>query len=310
MPNKVRRRVYFYEIEAQALDSHSRPHRTSIDAVLQHLRTKRAVPGHPQTCVIDLEGRMMAIRIRGADSELITGQLCSIRDDRTLKVIGDDGTQDVVADMDIPTDKHVIEMSHFVYFVQLGVIGLEFNQRLPRHRIFGDFLMRYAHRHTLPLDEVQLKLIMSNSAQRRLMQLGAITSVNVSILSTQVDQIQSASKLSQMLRAHTEAVPGEYEIVLKVQRVDRKRTSGIPVTKEDVSSLWADAAGILESFIVRAQRTQTRGIEDLNFLRDGMIGDFELTRDGDTVAASEMFAQTKDYFDNSVKDVIESARRI
>jgi len=281
MAGNVYRKVQFFRLGMQVLDVESntlRPVQVQEGIAREIFSSINGLPftlGDYNSRYLPYDGNDLAMFVDEI-GPTIDGRMAIVR--RAL--LPDVEQQGVLAPLTIPTEAGLAEVTHFVYYPQQKVIGIEFNFFGPRPSRIADYLQKKSNGLA---NLINLTPILRLDVEEQLERIGEVALIQLEAHNNAISIIKDLDdNLGSAFEAAGRASEAEtIEIILRKKRYSKEGFS-FPLNFDRLLGVLRrnETRELFKKLKVRAENLQSEQVENFDLLADKMIISMQVARTG------------------------------
>nr|WP_158679898.1 hypothetical protein [Deinococcus sp. NW-56] len=270
----------------------------------------RLVPikGVPNSSFHEFWGQAMVVAVDLNDDEKVYGRSAKMRRDALPGLL----SAGRFGRIKIGDDDYLHETSHWVFFKRSRTLAIEYNQHAPSYRYLQKYLDDMARALHVPIDDLQVKILLEEDTVQRLMQEGPATVIEVAAHSDEAKLLPRTNSLSRALRGVVEGNRRDQFKATVMWSRERPKKDGVrglrDSYKEQALELLQSSRDLLETLRVTVEPSLGAKPKKIDLLRDRFVAKIEVEMTPErSVDSDDTYAKIVDHYNNSRLGVIPRA---
>lgn len=213
----------------------------------------------------------------------------------------------ILKPLNIPADSGLAEITHFIYFTEKKILGVEFNFHGPRTNSFKNYLIEKSRNFHQPFEYIEALPILNQDLDLLLQDMGEISLLQMEIARNELSIIEELDRdLYSAFESAAKVSDAEsVEIILRKKRYSREGFS-LPFSKRKLKEMlsFGDNRQKLNKLKANAESFIEETNKNFDLLEDKMITSKKVTSLGSrsrAVNSESMFEKIEEAY-NELKD--------
>lgn len=211
-------------------------------------------------------------------------------------------TNGVLHPLDIPRNSGLAEITHFILYPELGILGVEFNFFGPRASSLKNYLLEKSRNFSKPIEYIELNPILNQDVDTLLQDMGEVNMFQMEIARNELSLVEELDRdLHSAFESASRVSDAEsVEVVLRKKKYSR---SGFPfpISKDALKELLSigDNRQKINKIKVDAESRFEEQNKTFDLLEDKMITSKKITTLGNrsrSVDSESMFNKIEEAF--------------
>lgn len=213
----------------------------------------------------------------------------------------------ILEPLKIPHNSGLAEITHFIFYPDNNVLGVEFNFFGPRANSLSFYLRNKSRNFEKPFEYIELSPILNQDIDALLKDVGEVNLFEMEVARNELEVVKELNEdlYSAFESAANVSDAESVEVVLRKKRYSREGFT-FPFSRKKIKELLStgDNRQKINKFRVNAESHSEKQKKDFDLLEDKMIVSKKVTALGErsrSIDSSDMFAKIREAY-NELKD--------